>query len=132
MRYADWDQRLLEFFDRMKNEPHAYGSNDCALFGANAVQAMTGNDLAAGIRGTYSTEMGAAKIITPYGGLFGFIDTKLPRDELAFCQRGDLVGIDGELGPFIAVAFGTVAISVHDHGTTHVPMTQALARWRVD
>lgn len=131
-RYPDWESRLYDFFEEMRDVPHAYGSNDCGLFGASAVLAITGIDPAAHIRGTYSTEIGCAKMLLPYGGLFEFVDMLLPRDDLAMCRRGDLVGMNGERGPFIAVAWGTMAVSVNDSGTVQIPMDQAVARWRID
>ena len=42
--------------------PFARGTNDCCMFAADAVLAMTGRDLAADWRGTYSDDRGALHV----------------------------------------------------------------------
>lgn len=54
-----WDTRALnDFLITRAHAPFAWGGNDCALFVADAVQAMTGIDIAEDFRG-YSDEAGA-------------------------------------------------------------------------
>ena len=43
--------------------PGTWGVADCLLTVADAVEAVTGVDLAAKVRGTYSSELGAAKLM---------------------------------------------------------------------
>lgn len=70
-RHHDWPERLFEFIESRRHMPFAWGSNDCALFPADAVQIITGVDLAAEWRG-YTTEIGAARHIRDVGGMVGF------------------------------------------------------------
>lgn len=55
-RFADWPQRLAQFFLERRAQPFRWGKNDCGLFAADAVLAITGVDLAADLRQTYRTE----------------------------------------------------------------------------
>jgi hypothetical protein len=60
---------LQELLAEYETATFEYGTLDCCLFVANIIRDMGGRDLAANYRGTYSTELGAAKIILNYGGL---------------------------------------------------------------
>lgn len=65
-RCLDWPERLAAFVEQHRRTPFAWGSHDCALFAAAAVQAITGADPLAAWRGTYTTEEEAEAIL---GGL---------------------------------------------------------------
>jgi hypothetical protein len=54
-RRTDWRARLTAELRNWKDRPFEYGRADCALFAAACVKAMTGTDLARGLRG-YRTE----------------------------------------------------------------------------
>jgi len=54
-RLPDWRPRLVSFVNSVRARPFAYGTHDCALFAAGAVEAMTGVDLAKDWRGAYSS-----------------------------------------------------------------------------
>jgi len=51
MRYDDWVTRLDVYVESMQGRKFAYGEFDCGLFAAGCIQAMTGEDLAAELRG---------------------------------------------------------------------------------
>lgn len=40
-RRHDWEHRLNLFFEKKENEPFRWGKNDCCLFAAHAIRAMT-------------------------------------------------------------------------------------------
>lgn len=54
-----------------------YGEADCTLFAADWAIAKCGVDPAAGIRGTYWDEGGAARIVAAAGGMSAFIAARL-------------------------------------------------------
>jgi len=54
---------------KQPNRRFAWGRYDCFLWAADAVQALTGADPAADLRGTYSTPWGAIKALRRLGGL---------------------------------------------------------------
>lgn len=51
MRYDDWATRLHVYVESMQGCDFAYGEFDCGLFAAGCIHAMTGEDLAAELRG---------------------------------------------------------------------------------
>lgn len=62
------------------------------LFAANVVQAMTGDDPAAQLRGTYSDERSALKTIARYGSLHALAMACFGAPSDAICaKRGDIV-----------------------------------------
>ncbi|HEY1844473.1 MAG TPA: hypothetical protein VGH05_06385, partial [Buttiauxella sp.] len=63
MRYPDWQRQLVNTLQAAKQRPFLWGEHDCALFAADCVKAMCGEDFASAYRGTYSTEIGAKKAL---------------------------------------------------------------------
>lgn len=133
MRYRDWEQQLANYFIAMRDVPFEYGVNDCCLFAASAVAAMTGVDVAEQYRGKYTTELGAAKALKKLGGgtVEATFDALFPAIGAAFAQRGDLV-FNGEA---IGVCIGDVAYFVGqeaDHiGLVTIPRNEWSKGWSV-
>ena len=53
-RLEDWPERLAAFVEARRAMPFRWGQNDCALFAADAVAAVTGVDLAERWRGLWA------------------------------------------------------------------------------
>lgn len=66
-RLQDWRSRLAAWLATIAREPFAYGSHDCALFAAGAIEALTGEDAAQDWRGKYSTLQGGLKLLRRSG-----------------------------------------------------------------
>ena len=62
-RYPDWEKRLHLICRERMRVPFAFGQQDCALFVADAVVAMTGTDLAAEVRGQYDSKESAQTLL---------------------------------------------------------------------
>lgn len=67
MRREDWRKRLGEYVAGLRAEPYAFGRQDCWLFVAGAVKAMTGIDHAEPHRGRYKTARGALGVMKRAG-----------------------------------------------------------------
>ena len=78
---------LLDFWQKAQSQPFVWGQNDCALWTASYVAAVTGVDPAASLRGTYSTELQCAKLVKARGGL-----EQLCSELMADFATGDDVG----------------------------------------
>lgn len=101
MRLPDWEQRLIEYLTPlMEAAEFRWGQLDCALFVADAVLDMTGEDIAAPFRGRYSTAVGSARALKRYGSgdLKSTFDTLLPARPIGYARRGDVVMSDGAVG----------------------------------
>jgi hypothetical protein len=63
-RQPHWATRGLHAFLLARaRAPFVWGANDCALFAADAIEAMTGVDIAADFRGKYHDEASALALI---------------------------------------------------------------------
>jgi hypothetical protein len=99
-RLPDWEPRLAAYIESVRDSEFAWGKHDCALHSANAVLAVTGDDIATKFRGKYSTARGSLRALKRYGAgtLKSTIDDALPIITPAFAQRGDLVWRHGMVG----------------------------------
>ncbi len=61
-RRDDWQPRLMSYLTKVHAIPFSYGTHDCALFCAGALEAMTGVDVAKGHRGYKSRAAGIRKM----------------------------------------------------------------------
>src|SRR5690348_10325195 len=100
-RHQDWDKRLDEFFRQSSGTSFDWGKKDCFMFTVQAIEAMTGTDIAAvlGVRGQYDSKPGACRLLAEkYDGSFENVYTtalgKPSLDNPAEAQRGDVVIVE--------------------------------------
>lgn len=91
-RHNDWPERLAAFIETRRERVFSWGSNDCALFAADAVLEMTGVDLARTLRG-YRSARGAANRVAKAGGMRCLAEG-LSEKHSGLAQRGDIVLVD--------------------------------------
>lgn len=154
MRPEGWDERLRRFVARRRRRPFVWGENDCALFAASAVRALTWRDPAEWFRGRYRTKAGATNALSAYveahelgAKLSGAGDDRWsmrleavathllgsPLDSPLFAQRGDVVALPGEDGrTVLGICLGaTVAYPCLSGGLGEVLLIHGLKAWRV-
>lgn len=116
-RLENWDQRLALVTARLIRTPSVWGESDCLLKVCDAIEAVTGEDLAADIRGQYSTEAGAARLMRKR-------KAKNVEDVLAqffepvgrlLAQRGDVFAIeeDGQIAAGYITEYGAAVATPH-------------------
>lgn len=152
-RVEHWATRSFhEFLVARASEPFAWGKNDCALFVADGIVALTGVDIAAEFRGQYATEAEAFALIETVTGGRTIEDAAawcaaahgLGEWELPLCaQRGDMVVLmdaDRLIAGLVhlngrdIVAVGEAGLkriplaALDDEGKLKTPVTRA---WRV-
>lgn len=84
---------LSQFLNRAADRPFAWGEHDCLLWLADWIVEQTGDDPAAGLRGTYRTLLQAARIVTGAGGMTRLVDSQLRRlrvQRASVPRRGDI------------------------------------------
>ena len=122
--------------------PFAWGTNDCALFSADGIHAMTGIDIASAFRGKYTTEDGAWETVKAVTGGTTIADaaawcasqhglSELPHP--LFAQRGDLVvatNAGSQLSGLVHLS-GRHVVSVGETGMMRFPITNVVRAWRV-
>lgn len=93
MRFTDWRERLHAQIDAARTREAQWGVHDCLQFPALCIEAITGINPATQF-GEYSTELGAAKLMSEFGGVSGIL-TKAFGDHVApnSARSGDVVTI---------------------------------------
>ena len=130
-RLPDWQLRLEAFARERRAMPFAWGSNDCALFAAGAVQAETGELVLPYMRG-YSSAREALVLIEQAGGLRGIACHALGGFVApALARIGDVVLVTVGKREALAVCNGGTVIAPAAHGLAALPMRQAVCAWRV-
>ncbi|MBX3580842.1 MAG: hypothetical protein KF810_02960 [Rhizobiaceae bacterium] len=129
-RLPDWQLRLAAVTTRCLETPSEWGSSDCILKAADAVEAVTGVDLAAEFRGAYSTETGAAKILRQRGceNVEQLLDQMFEPVGRLMAQRGDLVSIeeDGAIAAGFVTEYGVCVAT--PRGSAFRPQTSLAIR----
>jgi hypothetical protein len=95
MRLPDWAERLQTVISEAKKKKFEYGSFDCALFAASCVEAVTGIDYAAELRG-YDSKVAACRIIAEFGSLETMITSILGKEPVHPAVAGRLAVVIGE------------------------------------
>jgi hypothetical protein len=124
MNYAAFE-RLIE---ARRFEPFAWGRNDCALFAADAVLALTGKDYAEGLRG-YKTALGALKRIARAGGLDEIVSARMREIDPVLAQRGDPVLFETRDGDALGVCLHTHFAAAGPDGLVFAGMSNAKRAW---
>jgi hypothetical protein len=126
----DWPARLDAFLADRSRQPFEWGVNDCALFAADAVLAMTGVDFAVSFRG-YRSGRGAGKLLRECRHLSGIASALLGEPmEPGFAQRGDVVLVAGPARNSLGICLGAHYAGPGKFGVEYGPIDRALSAWR--
>jgi hypothetical protein len=122
-RISNWAKHLNALVDSRRNTPFQWGVNDCMLWPADCVLAITGEDPAAEYRGTYSTALSAMRIAEKHGGIRGLVSRQLNDWPVKkeFARRGDIVTFRDDDRFFGGVHLGNVAAFVSTDGLAFIP-----------
>lgn len=130
-RFADWPTRLNAYIEMRREWPFAWHTNDCSSFAAKAVEAITGQDVFAPWA-AYADAASAIRLVQSAGGVDRIADRVLgQRIGAAFAQRGDVVLIETEARPSLAVCLGGICAAPGLDKLEFLPMGGALCGWRV-
>jgi hypothetical protein len=138
-RLSDWPLRLEAFVQQRAHQPFAWGVQDCALFAADAVQALTGVDVAPPALRRHRSARAALRSLRAHGGLHGIaqaaLGTPIPpvlatvgdvllvnSNNLAFVHPGR---------PMLALCNGGTALATGQRGLVSVSLHSAVHAWRV-
>ncbi len=140
-RKHGWDtEHLHSFLAARLPQPYRWGSNDCCLFAADAVEALTGVDVAAEFRGRYTTKRGAFAMIRAVTG------GKTLADAVAWCmakhgipahpfplqaRRGDPVLLGTDSAGVVSPEGHSVLCAVEGVGIVRRPLNEITKAWTV-
>jgi hypothetical protein len=140
-RLPDWQSRLSEYLTSCARTCFKYGTLDCGLFVADAIQATTGVDVADPLRDKYRTRTEAFAAIKVLCGkasmeaVAAYLAARHGIQEVpVLCaQRGDAVvlgkGSRSALG--IVAMHGTEILTPYKDGILRLPLSHALKAYRI-
>jgi hypothetical protein len=116
-RLRTWRTALHAEVERHRREPFAWGS-DCAIFVADCLLAMTGEDAAAGFRGRYKTAAGALKALKKAGhnDLLSLVSAHLEEIPILMAGEGDIAAFENAGTGWTLGVFGGARIIAKDVG----------------
>ena len=134
VRLPDWQARLHCWLKATRQRPIEPGQHDCCLFGAGAIQAQTGTDLAAPWRGRYTSFAGGRRLLrrAGYADHLALIAAHLPEAHVSRALDGDIAVVPGEDGPAVGVVQGCVVyVLALSGGIGLVPMAPVQRLFKV-
>ena len=105
--HQQWEKRLVAVTEAHINTPLVWGKSDCLLTTCDAIEAMTGVDPAADIRGKYKSKAGAYRLIKQrgYDSLGAVLADHFAEIPVAMAGRGDVGVYQNTVGYFCEYGF---------------------------
>jgi len=128
----DWRARLGAYLATEARRPFEYGTSDCALFAAGALNTMTGSDPSAAYRGRYTSLRGGLRILRKDGFRDHVERAAALLSEVApqRMQVGDIAVVETADGPSLGVVQGEWVAVRTLTGLGFVPVDQATCVFR--
>jgi hypothetical protein len=139
MRKENWAMLLAAFFHDRLNKPFKRSEHDCAVFVAQALEVMTGEDYIRELKAeAYHSKGEAKKVLNSHGfeTLEDLATDRLgqPYENINFAKRGDVVSLHGEEGPALAIIdlSGRSAVTTGIEGLKFYPPEKWVKAWSVE
>ena len=132
-RLTDWRARLEAYVSDCRGRPFEYGTHDCVLFAAGAVEALTGDDPAAEFRGRYRTRAGALRALrrAGYADVAEAVAARFEEIPVSRALPGDIAVIEADEGPALGVVQGEMIYVLREDGLGLLPRGAASRGYRV-
>jgi hypothetical protein len=133
-RLPNWREALRDYLAAHARTVIRPGQHDCITWSNGARAAMTGVDVMAGHRGSYSTVEEGLQLCLQHGfdSHIAFVTHGLTEIPVAYAQVGDLVEMAGEDGlAAMGIVGGAQVHVLHLRGAGIAPLTDARRAWRV-
>lgn len=132
-RLPDWRGRLAAHLAASAGRPFAWGRHDCAIFAADCILAMTGEDPAAPFRGRYRSFKGGLKCLRKAGFAdhVALATARLEAVHPAYARAGDLAMIATPDGAALGIVQGHRIYVLRPEGLATVDLMQADRAWAV-
>lgn len=131
-RVHDWQLRFAALVQERMAAPFVWGQHDCCLWAADVVQAITGLDPAAALRGQYASERGALRLVRQLGGLPAIASAALGHPVKAgFATVGDVLLITHERRTTLAICNGSSLLAPGAQGLAAIAMPLNCPAWKV-
>lgn len=140
VRFPDWLDRLHSHFEAHRRAPIDWGTNDCALFTANGIKAMTGVDVAVWFRGRYTccfTALREMRVFTDGGDMDDLTDKitaefQIERwDSVLQARRGDVAIARTKLGAKLGIVWDGHVYSPGRKGLSRLSLGDHFRAWKI-
>lgn len=135
MKLNDAQERLFNLIFSKEDQEFEYGNNDCALFGGEVVEAVTGVNPTEDFKDRYKTRLGGIRLMRKngYKDHFDFLDKNYTEIPAIFATIGDLgiaEGLNGE--DAIVVVMGQIAVGLHpEKGIVRIPLLSVKKAYQI-
>lgn len=131
-RLEDWPTRLFAYIAQRRRMPFAWGTHDCCQFARRAVEAITGEDPAAGLDLLeYTDAAGAAAYLAEHPIESIPAAAGLQEIPVLRAQRGDIVLMPSGEHLVLGVCLGGYIAGPGATELEHIPLRRAVKAWRV-
>lgn len=133
-RLPNWREALRDYLAAHARTVIRPGQHDCITWSAGARAAMTGIDVMAGHRGSYSSIEEGLQLCLQHGfeDHVAAVTQGLEEIPVAYAQVGDLVEMEGADGlAAMGIVGGALVHVLHLRGAGIAPLTDAKRAWRV-
>ena len=131
-RRPDWPDRLEAAIEAARLRPFSWGEHDCAGFAADVVLAISGVDPMAALRGSYTTQHAAVRLMARGGGLANMTTAALGEPcAMGLVGRGDVVLACTPLGPSLGICLGVECAFVGPDGLVMLRRSRCEQGWRI-
>lgn len=133
-RLKDWRARLSDEIERHRRMPYDEAQNNCGLFAADCIKAMTGVDLAESLRARFSTLDEALALLRDMGhpDLCAFAAAHLQEVHPVFARAGDVMAFRSEpTGWALGIVSGERVTVQRPDGLGTLPRSAAEKAFRV-
>ena len=126
-------QEINQYIIDNKERPFEWGVFDCCTMACDIIVLQGGDDFAKDVRGTYSTEIAAKRVLKKHFGSLEEAFSPLAEIDFNFVQRGDLVLFESEGEKVMTFRFGEGYYCIpHEGGMgVLVDTDKPLKAWRV-
>lgn len=130
-RRDDWVERMWLAIEDHSDAEFLWGVNDCCLFVARVVDAMTDSGFELELASQYSDEESALSYIASHGSLEAAVTYHLGATAEGRAIRGDVVLCANEGTPCLGICVGGTVACVGQTGLRFLPRSEIIARWAI-
>lgn len=133
IRHPDWPERLAEVIESARHQPYVLGQHDCVRLACRCIEVMTGVNFWPVFAG-YKTKVQALRVIARIApSLEGAVTCVLgiQPQPVALSRRGDVLLYQDEEGHHLGVCAGANMVLLAEQGLIFLPLSKALASWRI-
>lgn len=134
-RLDGWRAAFVAAIDAHRPFPFAWGTHDCAILTADCILAVTGEDVAVGLRGRYDSARSGAALLAARGqeSAADLLADRFAEIHPSQAIAGDVAVIKTRHGPATAPVIGADLAAYAPAGTLGaVPLTAAIRAFRIE